>query len=93
MHIHTVATATCAIAMALATAWCSIFTCTATSTSHILSNYKLKIKEENFYEPGGRITMILHWRRTLVLYFSTRQVKFHIGMPMKGLRRNDDEYC
>ena len=24
-----------------------------------------------------------------ILYFSTRQIKLHIGMPMKGLRRND----
>jgi len=29
----------------------------------------------------------------LYLFNSIRQVKLHIGMPMKGLRRNDDKYC
>jgi hypothetical protein len=33
--------------------------------------------------PGGRITIMPHWRRTLLLYFYMRQVKFRIGMPYK----------
>lgn len=49
----------------------------------------------NNWEPGCRITIMLQWRRTLVLFSYIRQVKLNIGMPMKGSRlwRDADEYC
>ncbi len=37
----------------------------------------------NNWEPGRGITIQLYWRRTLVLYFYIRQLKFHIGLPYK----------
>ena len=43
--------------------------------------------------PAGELLLCFSGVPLLYCIFPIRQVKMNIGMPMKGLRRNDVEYC
>lgn len=45
------------------------------------------------WEPAEELLLYFSGVALLCYIFSIRQEMIRIGMPMKGLRRNDVEYC